>query len=412
MTGQILRTNNANKSYKADNHVGYFENFIVRIVEGLNDIGMNHIAKYYYKISLDERTWASGYLLETYKKLKSEKYDDEWINRYLITKTIAILSLWAGYLSEGGKTPPPMDSPPAFNYMFDARQSTFKRKNTIKATAVIPTRLRYGDDDIFIIKEHLLKGLIKSSHVGKILLIGNIKNLKVKEILSNDKIVFIEIDEKNDTPSYARNVGIDESISLNSEVTLFIDDDVHINPENIDKIIHYTYISRGMVLPLVKSKGNGWLDLFHDYDGTLNGVYYENRNQLLYATTCCVGIFNEVFLEGLRFDEDFKIAAGEDIDFSIRALYKGFPIIPNDEIIILHDYKYPKNREIDIFIKRYFRYGRGNAMLIEKHPYYYSLLSKCRERPTLYGHSNKDINTIKTPKEVEYLRNVVEVPIK
>ncbi|MCD5401642.1 hypothetical protein LR013_03520 [candidate division NPL-UPA2 bacterium] len=386
-----------------NNKEKYFENFIPIIVYGLNDLGFKNIYQYFHEVSSDEVEWASRHLHYNYEKLKNEGHEDIWIYRYLITKTIAILSLWSGYISEDGKFQPPMEIAPPI--VINAHTSRWG-KTSPKSIAIIPTRLNYNRPEISNLENNLLNSLVKSEYLQKIIFVGNIDSKSQDFLLSIPKTEFIEIAEKKDSPAYSRNVGIGESLSLNSDVTMFIDDDVRIqDPTIVDKLILKAYNTRGVVSPLVESTGSSWLDTFHNYDGTLNGVYYRN-DQLLYATTCCMVLSYDILLSGIRFDNNFKIAAGEDIDFSIQALYMGFPIIAEDNIRVFHEYRYPPDNGLDRFIQRYFRYGIGNFSLFKKHPYYYSLLSNCRERPTWSRFTKRKITVI--PKEIEYLTSKIE----
>lgn len=398
MTGQILMTNNHDK--KSTNK---FHDFLKNIAYSLNDLGYHDIYKFFPNISVYEIEWAANYLNYSSNKLK-EEYDFRENLTFLISKAIAILSVWAGYISVGGVSPPPMVSSPNIDVSYKLKNISMK-KSDISVVVIIPTKLSFKETVLLSIKKNLLHYLTESDIIKRVLFVGSVDYRSEKYLKSIHKISFINVDENKDSPSYSRNIGIEESISLGADVTMFIDDDVHIRKQEIvKKLTSKAYNSKGVVSPLVKGTKNGWLEIFHNYDGTLNGVYYKNNNLLLYATTCCVAISNEVFLSALRFDESFKIAAGEDIDFSIRALQKGFPIIPEDNIKVLHDYRYT-NQSLNKFIKRYMRYGMGNYTLFTKHPYYYSLLSKCSERKT-WDHFSINEKTI-IPSEFPYVETKI-----
>ena len=394
MTGQIMIGNNNNDAEP-------FIDYMATIVDGLNELSFSKIKKYFIEVSEDEIRWASGYLYYNYNKMKDKGFPVEWLHKLLITKTIAILSLWAGYLFSGGKSPPIVEKPPILRI----KEPFFRKVDKVpRGIIIIPTKLRHDFHRSSNFKK-LLKVVAKSNYVHKIVIVGafNSKNHSLNHSLLHDlpKITLIEIDEEKDSPSYSRNIGIEESLLLDGDVTMFIDDDVIIkSPETIDKLISDAYAIRGIASPLVKSIGDTLLDIFHDYDGTLNGVYYKNGN-LLYATTCCMAAYNGIFTRGIKFDESFKIAAGEDIDFSLKALYEGFPIMPQDNVLISHAYEYDSNNAMEKFVNRYFRYGIGNFTLLQKHPYYYSLLSECKERPTI--NNSTKITTV--PKEIDYLMN-------
>lgn len=404
MTGQIL---NVNKSARKNTyHKGkqkLFEDLIFFVSEALFETKYHGIKRHINNISSDEINWASSYLLETYTKLKNDKYSEALIYKYIVTKVIAILSLWAGYISEGGTSPPPLEMPPPLNTDWNFKKSS-KDKDSLRCTVIIPSKLNYNNQNVLKLSADIISPILKSKYVKQVIFIGSINN-KSFNMLNDTKIALIEIDDEKDSPAYSRNVGIEESLSLNSDVTMFMDDDIIIKtPKTIDELTVKAYDVGGIVSPLVESIGTSWLDAFHNYDGTLNGVYYrKNDKYLLYATTCCMAVSNEILTSEIRFDNDFRVAAGEDIDFSLKALYKGFPIVALDDMIIHHDYRYQPKKEIDTFIHRYFRYGIGNFQLLKKHPYYYSLLSNAEERPTWKTLTEKYISSY--PKEIAYLAN-------
>ncbi len=392
MTGHIL----IGKYYYSKEE--FFKNYLYLIAKGLNEIGHKKIFGYFYKVLDDiEIEWISGYLYSYYLKMKSMGISEIAIHRLLIAKIIAILSLWAGYLSKGGTFPPPRDIPP----VIDTKNLIFKKNRTKpKCVVVIPTIRLRNLDSFSKFKKNLINGLISSKYIHKVILVGPL-NLNNYDILPN-KVEVIEIDEKKCYPSYSRNIGIEESLLLNSDVTMFIDDDIYIkNSKMVDKLILKAFDIKGIVSPLVKSMENTLFDIFHDYEGTLNGVYYKNGN-LLYATTCCMAVDNNIFLSNIKFDNDFKLAAGEDIDFSIRALYSGFQILPENQITIFHDYGYSTDNILTKFINRYFRYGAGNYTVLKKHPYYFSLLSECKERPSCLDLIGKE-TVMDIPTEISYL---------
>lgn len=390
MTGQIMIGNNNNDAKQ-------FTDYILTIVDGLDDLNFSQIKKYFIEVSEDEIRWASGYLYYNYNKMKGKGFPIELLYKLLIIKTIAILSLWAGYLYSGGKSPLIVEKAPILRI----KEPFFRKVDKVpRGIIIIPTKLRHDFHRSSNFKK-LLKIVAKSKSVHKIVIVGAFNSKNHSALHDLPKITLIEIDEEKDSPSYSRNIGIEESLLLDGDVTMFIDDDVIIeSPEAIDKLVSDAYAIRGIASPLVKSIGDTILDIFHDYDGTLNGVYYKNGN-LLYATTCCMAVYNGIFTKGIKFDESFKIAAGEDIDFSLKLLYEGSPIMPQDSVLIYHAYEYHSNNAMEKFVKRYFRYGIGNFTLLQKYPYYYSLLSECKERPTI----NNPTKITTVPKEIDYLMN-------
>ncbi len=82
------------------------------------------------------------------------------------------------------------------------------------------------------------------------------------------------------------------------------------------------------------------------------------------------------------FDPYFPIAAGEDIDFSLRVTDLGYNILSADDVVFTHDYDYVRGG-LKMFVDRFIRYGEGNRLIKEKFPDFYDRLLKCKFRPTL-----------------------------
>lgn len=402
MTGQIVPKNSGTVNDVKDK----FKSFFFNVLDILGDMGNHEIASSILRISSEEIDWAADYLANYHYKLKSKGYDPEIIIYFLIVKTIAIISLWHGYIMSGG-TSPPLREPPQIN--MDNKLKIQKDHSKPKAVVVIPTRISYVEGRLANLLNNIIWPISKSNLITKIMLISKFDGKVHKYLGKQNKIELIELE--NDTgPSHARNIGIDISLSLGAEVVVFMDDDILINKmSSIDQLVTSAYRYKGIVAPLVASSNTTWFDIYHDYDGTLNGVYFSKYNsppRLLYATTCSVAISTTLFEDGLRFDENFKLAAGEDIDFSLRALKRGFPIIAADDIIFNHDYGYSsKDDDLDIFIGRYVRYGKGNFNLVKKHSYYYSLLSCSKERQTRVNLN--DFGFVST--KLKHISNIIEV---
>lgn len=75
--------------------------------------------------------------------------------------------------------------------------------------------------------------------------------------------------------------------------------------------------------------------MYHDLYGTLNGRVAKDGT-LLYGCTCNLSIdAREV---GLSFDEDFRDAAFEDVDFCVRARKNGIALRFSSTATVRHHY--------------------------------------------------------------------------
>jgi GT2 family glycosyltransferase len=92
-----------------------------------------------------------------------------------------------------------------------------------------------------------------------------------------------------------------------------------------------------------------------------------------------------VFEDGIRFSTDFHDAAGEDIDFCLRARQNGHSIVAADHVPVVHDYGYTNVEAADwaTFKARFQRYGAGEWQLLQRHPWYHHALDSSNERMNL-----------------------------
>ena len=276
-----------------------------------------------------------------------------------------------------------------------------------KVCVVIPTKLDNSRKQCIGYLKMSISYLSNLENIHKILLIGYIEPHIYKEFENFKKLVIIP--DENSIPSISRNIGIDYSLDLNSDVTLFMDDDIILKDKDkilIEQMLDMCVSTKGCCMPLIKGKTNDWLSIFHDLDGTLNGRYL-NKNILLFGTTCFFMVNNEIFESGVKFDEKFKLAAGEDIEFCLNILSKKYPILAYDKNFVVHDYGYG-NVGLNKFVERYIRYGKGNRHLITKHNDYWKLLNYTTPRRTLYQDLGKNIKYLKSDPIYYYLIKILD----
>ena len=75
--------------------------------------------------------------------------------------------------------------------------------------------------------------------------------------------------------------------------------------------------------------------MFHDVCGTLNGRMFKDGS-MLYGCTCNLSIALD--LVPLSFDESFRSASFEDVDFCVCARKRGIPVTYNKDAIVRHHY--------------------------------------------------------------------------
>lgn len=149
----------------------------------------------------------------------------------------------------------------------------------------------------------------------------------------------------NRGPAAARNAGLLAAAQLGAAVVLFLDDDCQPAPGWVAAMLAAQAAAPGLVGGCTMATRPGTLvGLFHDTFGTLNGRRAPDGS-LLYAPTCNLsaslaslrraaaggsaarsgnGVSQRAEL--LLFDESFRAAAFEDVEFCIRARKAGVPI--------------------------------------------------------------------------------------
>jgi glycosyltransferase involved in cell wall biosynthesis len=174
-------------------------------------------------------------------------------------------------------------------------------------------------------------------------------------------------------PAAARNRGLAFARERNADVILFTDSDCQPEPTWCRAYVDFFHRdpSAGAAGGTTRASGRTLFDRFHDHDGTLNGRRAP-WNELLFGPTCNFAIRKEV-AEIIRFDESFRHAAAEDIDFSFQIRQGGFSIRRCAEAIVRHDFGYTPFRpatNLYTMIERFRRYAVGQRRLLEKYPDY------------------------------------------
>lgn len=189
----------------------------------------------------------------------------------------------------------------------------------------------------------------------------------------HDKI-FIHRSNKQRGPAYSRNLGAEIACEEQYDIIVFSDYDI-VLPNNWTKIlIDVLEQQKGDLISGINySYGNTWWDWYHNVNGTLNGRAYRHSQNLLYATTAALAVKSSVF-EKIQFNEHFQDAAGEDIDFCLRAIQNNFQIYLARDLRTKHDYGYTGILfdDLKLFFSRFSRYGSAEPLLSFLHPNYHS----------------------------------------
>lgn len=173
----------------------------------------------------------------------------------------------------------------------------------------------------------------------------------------------------NQGPAGARNRGVERSLALGADLVLFTDADCVPAPGWAAEMAAFLADGRHVAAGgVTRSLGTTLLDRYHDFAGSLNGRWLlPGREALMYATTCNLAVRAEV-LAGVRFDERFPVAAGEDVDFSVRLRRHGLIGLAT-RAVVHHDFAYPGLiGGLAAFRQMFRRYGEADPLLWQEHP--------------------------------------------
>lgn len=194
---------------------------------------------------------------------------------------------------------------------------------------------------------------------------------------------------RNVGPAAARNLGMQRAMALGAEVVAFTDADCVPAPDWIEQFLAAFRRDRGThaISGCTWSLDRSWLGRYHERNGTLNGRRLAESDGLLYGPTCNLALCANL-AAGLRFDEGFPLAAGEDIEFCCRVIKAGWRIRHSERAIVRHDFGYDQLSVVGRwrrFWRQFRKYGQGERVLLEKQPNYPCLFAGSREIPVGVG---------------------------
>ncbi len=305
--------------------------------------------------------------------------------KFLETKIVECLAFWNGYFKAGGKN------------QFSDVKTSLPSSNACQLLSdrqifvVIP--IGFVNAQIMQVMNSTLVALQQSNSIKRIYCVQDgivpIRNLESLY----PKVQTLSI-RRRAGPAKARNLGMDSGFQDGFSNVLFLDSDILLTLKQVDGLLHEYYRSCSAIgCPLVFAAGETWFDYYHDVSGTLNGRYLFSSlgRDLLFGTTSCMLVSRDLYDAGILFSPDFAEAAGEDIDFCLQALFAGFSVTALDNVGVFHNYGYNEDEFHDWrnFRSRYERYGRGEVMVLQKHPYYCHLFNQSRERTLIRGEKKR-----------------------
>jgi GT2 family glycosyltransferase len=354
----------------------------------------------------DELKGLLSYLRVRRSELEAIGLSKDDVSIFLTLNMISSFSLWLGfnrgqeYLKSAKE-----DLENRLKERVSSKISISEIRSNYKSGVIIPTNLTNLDDKKLIQLKNLVMSLNSWGNLSGLWIIGGIQDQASKILSELDNVKVINVNEDNG-PAKARNIGIEKALAADMDLLVFMDDDV-VSPvnETFKLVCNNAVKGRDIYSPKIESYLSTCYDLFHDLDGTLNGVYEPDTEykSLVYGTTCVMIAPVFIFDDGLRFDENFPLAAGEDIDFCIRARAKGHMIVPADDLVVKHNYGYDETKDsLKKFVSRFVRYGEGNRLIKTRQPQYFDTLTYSIRRPT----QNRQKKATIFPTPIKILSNI------
>lgn len=257
-------------------------------------------------------------------------------------------------------------------------------RNTVpenpKLSIVIPTYLKSEKDrqDILNLLQSISRQTLKPNEVIVIDDCSPI-NFTFPETVTVYRL------EKNSGPAKARNIGKKLAIENGSDIIAFSDTDCILSEHWVSTITQSFLDFKDFQIFSgdTPAYDKSWFGSYHNINGTLNGRQLKNTEWLLYGTTANLAITREV-ATNIDFNENFPIAAGEDIEFCFKANKQGYVIKHIPTMTVYHNFGYNGQlfKNLKRFREQFKKYGQGETFLLKEIPNYYAYFDRTEEIPT------------------------------
>lgn len=224
---------------------------------------------------------------------------------------------------------------------------------------IIPAYLQHPWDAMCL--RRVIASAALQADLGAVVVVDDASPIPAEPLVGKESCVRLDL---NGGPAHARNVGIAWALARGAKVLLFADHDCVLEDGWARAFSDFLKDSEHAIAGgLTRSLGTTTLDRFHDFNGTLNGRWVlPDRSELLYAPTCNLAMRAEV-AHAFRFDERYATAAGEDVDFCLRARRR-FSIGLCRDALVRHDYGYANSvTGFPRFVGTFKKYKAANALL-------------------------------------------------
>ncbi|MGH9460053.1 MAG: glycosyltransferase [Vicinamibacteria bacterium] len=169
--------------------------------------------------------------------------------------------------------------------------------------------------------------------------------------------------QENAGPARARNHG---ARAASGQFVVFIDDDCVADRSWLRNLVGVADQRKAAaVAGTVVNGDDGWVGRYVNLESVIDHVFSE-RGEVKEIVTGNFGVRNDVFRALNGFDEEIRVAGGEDTEFGLRLVAAGHAIAFAPEARVYH----PAIGGVLDYLRMIFRHGRGLRTLSKRFPRY------------------------------------------
>lgn len=262
--------------------------------------------------------------------------------------------------------------------------------NSMRVSVIVPLYIRDARDVELLVKL-LLQLAQQSRPADHLIFVDDASPIPVLDIVQSNvssvtKDIRIFCMQQNSGPAAARNIGILQAQAMNCDIVCFLDADCAPDIDWI-KIMADAHMQQDPEKGPTAYSGRtraaqpcGWVGQYHDFYGTLNGpcIVHPSGQQspeghLVYGPTCNFSMRITPGMAPIMFDVDFPAASFEDVEWCCRVRGAGISICLLENAVVHHAF----DESVEGLARQFWRYGRWEGLVEEKHPGYLALLTAC-----------------------------------